>query len=218
MAPRTMNYETTYFYKLCCKDVNITDIYVGHTTNFVQRRSRHKNNCSHTDYKEYYYKVYEFIRLHGGWENWDMILITKCSCDGILDAKQKERKYIEELNATLNINMPYRTQEEHKRYMAMYRENNKEHITEALKQYRNNNIDKLKEKNKQYREANREQLLERKKLYYQNNKDKAKQYRETHKDVRKEKRKIYIAENKDKINEQRRRRYAEKKQEIITTV
>jgi predicted GIY-YIG superfamily endonuclease len=40
-----VNYANTIIYKLCCNDVSISDIYVGHTTNFIERRRQHKNTC-----------------------------------------------------------------------------------------------------------------------------------------------------------------------------
>ena len=32
-----VDYQKTFIYKLCCRDPTITDIYVGHSTNFKQR-------------------------------------------------------------------------------------------------------------------------------------------------------------------------------------
>ena len=33
-------------YKIVCNDLNINDCYVGHTTNFNNRKSDHKYNCN----------------------------------------------------------------------------------------------------------------------------------------------------------------------------
>ena len=41
-----IDYSKTIIYKLCCKDINITDIYVGHTTNFIKRKNEHKSDCN----------------------------------------------------------------------------------------------------------------------------------------------------------------------------
>ena len=41
-----IDYSTTIIYKITCKNPAITDVvYVGHTTNFVQRKHAHKQNC-----------------------------------------------------------------------------------------------------------------------------------------------------------------------------
>ena len=36
------DYNNTEMYYLCCKDIEISDIYVGHTTNFYKRMKNHK--------------------------------------------------------------------------------------------------------------------------------------------------------------------------------
>ena len=38
MPKLPINYDKTHFYKLCCRDPTITDIYVGHTTDFTRRK------------------------------------------------------------------------------------------------------------------------------------------------------------------------------------
>ena len=77
MTKKPINYENACIYKLCCKDTNITDCYVGSTTSFRSRKSKHKSNCNKENNKDYNRKVYQFIRDNGGWNNWDMILIEK---------------------------------------------------------------------------------------------------------------------------------------------
>ena len=64
-----LNYENTIIYKLCCQDLNVPYVYVGHTTNFIKRKARHKIDCNNSNKKEYNLKVYQIIRDNGGWEN-----------------------------------------------------------------------------------------------------------------------------------------------------
>jgi len=35
MPKENIDYSNTIIYKICCSDFSITDLYVGHTTNFV---------------------------------------------------------------------------------------------------------------------------------------------------------------------------------------
>ena len=64
--PKTQtDYSRTIIYKICCKDVSITDIYIGHTTNFTQRKKSHKATCYRINDKKYNSYVYEFIRNNG---------------------------------------------------------------------------------------------------------------------------------------------------------
>ena len=69
------DYSKSIIYKLCCKDPSITDIYIGSTTNFIERKCSHKNCCINKNSKKYNMNVYKFIREHGDWDNWDMVQI-----------------------------------------------------------------------------------------------------------------------------------------------
>ena len=149
-----INYENAVVYKLCCKDVNITNIYVGSTTNFRTRKNAHKGNCNRETNKSYNAYVYVFIRENGGWDNWDMIEIEKTNCDDANELRRRERYYVELMGADLNSVMPIRTKEEnlhrHKEYILInrtavlaqarqnavkYRENNAEHFKHLLEHY-----------------------------------------------------------------------------------
>ena len=42
MPRHPINYDNTCFYKIVCKNLDIHDIYVGHTTDFTTRKTAHK--------------------------------------------------------------------------------------------------------------------------------------------------------------------------------
>jgi predicted GIY-YIG superfamily endonuclease len=77
-------------------------VYVGHTTNFVQRKHAHKQNCINIKSLNYKCKVYEAIRNNGGWDNWTMEIINFFNCSDHYEARKKEQEYFISLNATLN--------------------------------------------------------------------------------------------------------------------
>ena len=52
-----VDYSNTIIYKIYCKDECITDIYVGHTTNFIQRKSGHKAACNNEKNDLKIYKI-----------------------------------------------------------------------------------------------------------------------------------------------------------------
>ena len=89
MPKVAVSYDNVYFYKIVCNDLNVTECYVGHTTNFAKRKHHHKNMCNNINDKKYNTPIYQFIRNNGGWDNWDMILIEQCKCEGSLDARKK---------------------------------------------------------------------------------------------------------------------------------
>lgn len=142
-----VNYEKSVIYKLCCNDLNITEIYIGSTTNFLRRKQAHRDNCNNDNSKEYNKKVYKLARETGGFDNWSMIQIEQYNAKDKRDLEQRERYYIEQLKATLNCYIPGRTQKEH--YI-----DNKEIIKEQKKKYYIDN----KEKIKKYYNNNKEKL------------------------------------------------------------
>ncbi len=198
MPRKPIDYSNSSIYKICCRDTDITDCYVGSTTNFRTRKSQHKFRCNNEHDKNGHIKVYQFIRQHGGWENWDMILIEKVNVNDNYELRKEERKWIEELNSTLNCKLPTRTKRQ-------WEIDNKDKIKEQKKEYYENNKEYFLEKHKEYHEVNKEKLAEYHKRWYENNKDKIKdksiEYRENNKDKIKHYQKQYRKENKDKILE-----------------
>jgi len=102
-----IDYSNTIIYKITCKDPNISDVYVGHTTNFVQRKHAHKQSCINNKAPNHTCKLYEAIRNNGGWINWNMEIIHFCNCADHYEARKKEQEYFELLKATLNSLEPF---------------------------------------------------------------------------------------------------------------
>jgi len=124
-----IDYSKTIIYKIVCRDLGIKNCYVGHTTNFMKRKIRHKGSCNiRTSY------VYQFINENGGWENWDMIMIETYPCSNLYEASARERHWMETLNADLNKNSPP---------TGLPR-------SEVIKQYQIENRDKIAEQHKQW--------------------------------------------------------------------
>ena len=145
-----------YYYKLCCKDLNIKEIYIGSTKQPLRKRFyEHKTKCNIINHKSYNQTKYVFIRENGGIENWTIIEIERI--DEEMDNQQRfkrERFWLEQLGATLNSNIPNRSIKE-------YRENNKEYFKEYHKQYYENNKEEKKDKYKEYRDNNKEKINEK---------------------------------------------------------
>lgn len=97
MSQKNIDYSCTVIYKITCKDPAVTDLYVGHTTDFVKRRAAHKRECLQSDCK-----LYKTIRDNGGWTNWSMEALTFFNCKDLIAAKTKEQEYFVALKATLN--------------------------------------------------------------------------------------------------------------------
>ena len=104
MPKKDIDYSNTTIYKIYCKDTNMTDTYVGHTTNFKEREYSHMKCCENIHNNT---KVYKTIRENGGWNNWDMVEIANYNCKDLIEAKMKEQYHYELLKSTLNSYPPY---------------------------------------------------------------------------------------------------------------
>ena len=144
MPKKIIDYSNTIIYKLCCKDPGITEVYVGHTTNFTKRKQQHKTSCNNENIKGYNYYVYQFIRDHGGWDNWGMVEIEKISCTDSTDYMKEHYECYKDKRKEYN-----------KEYHKEYYECNKDQRTEYNKEYYKRNNDRLKERRKEYYEQHK---------------------------------------------------------------
>lgn len=186
MPKKVIDYSKSVIYKIVSKDLDVTDLYVGSTTELVKRKCKHKCSCNNDKDAQYNLSVYKFIRENGGWDNWDIILIEIYPCTNKFELLSRERYYIELLNAKLNHNIPLQTE----------------------KEYWNRHKDKMREKNKRNRENHKNEKKERDRQYYILNKDKIKDYQERNKEninekarIRYQKLKLQKNQNEEKDND-----------------
>lgn len=172
MTKHNLNFDNTVIYKICCKDENIKDLYVGHTTNFKTRQYNHINCCKNEKTKGYNIKLYKFIRANGGFDNWNIEKLEDYKCGSKEEALKKELEYSQLLNATLNNNKQGR----------------------KIKQYYEENKEKFKEYYKENKDVilgmyqlNKESYIEKVKVWQEKNKDKLVGYAQKYRDCHKEK-------------------------------
>ena len=203
-----MDYNKIIMYKIVCNDLSIPYTYVGHTTNFIKRKHKHKYSCITQTNQHYNYLLYQTIRENGGWNNWSMIEIEKYPCNDKNEALARERYWIESLKSTLNKVIPTRTYQE-------WREENKEHIAEYKKGHNEANKEHITEYHKEHYETNKEHLLKKQKKRYEANKEhilKAKKERyEANKEHLLKKQKERYEANKEIILKKKKERYEEMK-------
>ena len=146
------DYSNACIYKIVCKDHAITEFYIGSTCNFKHRGYTHKSDCKKSNYK-----VYEFIRSNGGWDNWEMKLIRdKLGVDNKTDLVTIEGQYQKLLKSTLNKQVAGRTQKEY----------NKEYMKEYIKKNRKKKSAYDKEYMKEYTKKNREKINKQRRERY----------------------------------------------------
>jgi len=183
----TNKYHNGLIYKIICKDSEISDIYVGSSVDFIKRKNSHKSRTNNINSEKYNLYVYKFIRENGGWDNWEMLEITKYSCESRLELETEERKYMELLKSTLNIHIPTRTMKE-------WRQDNTEKYKEKKREYYQTNKDKMRETSKNYYNDNKETILETQKEY-------SKKYRDNNKEKVLKTQKKYRDNNREKLQQ-----------------
>ena len=215
-------YNNSCIYKIW-KD---TFIYIGSTSNFKRRMSEHKSACNNINSKIHHLKIYQTIRLHGGWDKFEKLVVQNVCCENRKELYEIEGMFIKNI-ATMNCVIAGRSQKKYHEdnraklveNMKKYRKNNKDKISENGKKYYENNKDNILENVKKYYEKNKEKIKERKKIYREKNKEKisenGKKYYEKKKEKIKERKKIYREKNKEKIKEKRKIYYEKKKEKII---
>jgi hypothetical protein len=144
------DYSKSIIYRIVCKDPNITDEYIGSTTNHIRRKALHKHHSNNENNKQYNMKLYKFIRSNGGFENFDMIMIEEYPCKNKLQLETRERYWIELRKPSLNCNIPTRTDEEYRQ-------------TEKCKQYQR--TEKYKQYQREYQRERRFKNIEERKKY-----------------------------------------------------
>ena len=149
MPRHNIDYSKTIIYKIVCKDLNVTDIYVGSTSNFIKRKYSHKFSCNSENNKKFNFKVYQIIRENGGWDNWDMIEIEKFECADGNESRARERHWYEQLGAKMNIRVPIINDKERVQNQKKYYEAHAKELKEYQKKYNADHAEKLKK----YRET-----------------------------------------------------------------
>lgn len=169
--PRVPNDFTkeVIFYMIKCNDLELTDVYVGATFNFDNRKSQHKQSSLTNPFK-----IYQYIRDNGGWSNFNMNCIDRRVCKDMLEVRQHEQSLIDNYNATLNTIKAFRKEtrqeadhltyvkhaEKYKQKHREYRAKNKDKCAEHGRQYRMKNAEKVKAYNEEYRLKNLTKLRE----------------------------------------------------------
>jgi hypothetical protein len=179
MPKNPIDYSNNIIYKIVCKDLSITDLYIGSTTNFTRRKYSHKRNVMNPELKDASFKIYDIIRDNGGWVNWDMVEVERYPCADLNASRARERYWYEELKPTMNTIRPKISREEWNTYSNTWR--------------RENYKEKGGASSRKYHEDHRAERLEKMKLYRVQNIDNSEEA--------KEKRKLYMREYRKKQRE-----------------
>ena len=101
-------------YCIVSKDTDVQEVYIGSCVDLKKRIDVHKSNCNNKNSKKYNYKVYQFIRENGGFDNWKFIWLEMFKTDDTIFLRQLEQNYINTFPEELLLNgiRAYRTEED----------------------------------------------------------------------------------------------------------
>jgi len=192
MPRKEVDYSKTIIYKIVCNDLTMQECYVGHTTDFTKRKYSHKFYALNEGKKDSNMKIYQTIRLNGGWDKWSMLEIEKYPCIDANEARARERYWFEQLSAKLNMQFPSRT----------------------IQEWQDTNKDTIREKKKTYHIENRDNNIAKAKKYNEENREHRKEYLKKYREEHKEEYVAYREANREKINQKKRERRAQSKQSL----
>ena len=166
MPRKAADYSKGVQYKIVCNDPTITDCYNGSCISFKDRKKSHKYRCNAPNDKAYNLKVYQFIREHGGFDNWTFIQLEESPCKSKQELIAREREIFDIIKPTLNTNSPTVNVENMKKTKAEYRATHMEERKKSWTEYNDTHM----EERKKWREDHKEELKEYFEEYYEQNK------------------------------------------------
>ena len=195
------NYRNTVIYKIIHNDGGF--VYIGHTTNFEERRKAHRKCALYGHGKENCF-LYQYINKNGGWDDFKMVWIEDSPCDSKKEASAKEQDWIDhfrENEMCINVQNAFGPDTKRKNaYKKKYEQENKEIIAQRHKEWRENNKEYVAQKNKEWRENNKEYVAQKNKEWHKNNKEHIKEYILKNRERDRAKEAIRREKNRDQVN------------------
>lgn len=114
------NYNESRIYKIYCTLSTINEFYIGSSTRYEERCMLHKSDCTNINSPRYSYKLYDYIRKNGGWENFTVEVLEKYPCKNRIELNIREEWWKQQEQPTLNTNKAHTTIEELKEQQQKY--------------------------------------------------------------------------------------------------
>lgn len=106
-------YFSTNYIIYMWKSLNENDknIYIGSTIDFDKRKEEHIRACNDVNSVNYKFYIYDYIRNHGGINNWEMLIVDKFYAENTREAEKMEQYYINTMMPSLNSKNSYKLTE-----------------------------------------------------------------------------------------------------------
>ena len=120
--------------------------YIGSSKNFKDRMRYHKSDCYNENRKSYNLFIYQYIRTHGGWDEFTKEIIHTCEVADDTEQRMVEQEFIKNNECKLNCKKSYQTKEERKEQKKEWNEKNKEKIQKQKKECNEQNKERRNQK------------------------------------------------------------------------
>ena len=114
------NYNESRIYKIWCNLQGVDEIYIGSSARFIERCKLHESDCNNINSPRYSYKLYNYIRNNGGWNNFTVEVLEKYPCNNRKELNIREEWWKQQQQPTLNERRAHITDEELKVYQQHY--------------------------------------------------------------------------------------------------
>ena len=154
---RSTDFSNAYIYHIVDSDKVVH--YVGSTSNFNSRKSKHKYCCNTENYRAYNLDIYKYIRDNGGWDAFEMVPISKIeNISNKTELRIAENDEMKKFTNLKNKIGSFLSHEDHLEKTRIWHINNPQKVKENKRNWEKNNPQKVKEKDLKYRESHREAL------------------------------------------------------------
>jgi len=167
LEKKVKDYSKSTIYRIACKDISVSYTYIGSTSNLYNRKALHKSDYYNVNSPRYKLQIYEFIRTHGDWNNFVIVIVEELCCENKRELDKREQYWKEIYGDNIGSNRSFLSPEENKEANKKYYQANKEEIKKQKReQYA---LDKSYRQN--YYKEHKEQILLKAKEAYANKKN-----------------------------------------------
>jgi len=157
------DYSKSVIYKISCKDMCVSYMYIGSTSNLYNRKALHKSDYYNVLSPRHKLPIYEFIRNNGDWNNFVIVIIEELCCETKRDLDKREQYWKEIYQDNIGVNKSFLTPEQKIEYNKKFYQDNKAEITKKKR----DDYAKDKSYKQKYYQDHKEQILLKAKEKYE---------------------------------------------------
>ena len=141
--PRATDYNNCTIYHI--RNINSKQvIYVGSSSNYLKRKSKHKWDCNTEKSDKYNNTLYQYIRSQGGYNLFEVIPVKFLKLENGVQLRIEEQKEMDKYDSLQNKIDSIMTSERREEYHKEYYIKNKKTLKEKHKEYNKKKYEEIK--------------------------------------------------------------------------